>query len=181
VSRTVGRWSFPAVPDEGWSPATRARWDTARQVADAMTGAGGAVDRFGWQVESAGRIPGMGRCLALWALSPVAGVGVVHLLTPTVGLVGACYTAVGVGAAGVLTGAVITLRADTAHRPPETCPAPGGRDDADDPEDIDDGEGSGDAGETARPPAPVPVSGPAPVVVAVEAAVSGPRRAGGAW
>ena len=174
-----GRWSFPAVPEASWTPSTRARWQSARQVADAMSAAGGAVDRYGWQVETAGRIPGMRACLTLWAFSPVVAVGAVHLLTPVVGLMWACYTAAGVGAAGILTGVLITVRADTAHRPPQ----PGGRDDLDDRQDDADGEDYADQGETAWPPAPVPVpTVPAPVLAAAETAMPGPRRAaGGAW
>lgn len=116
---TIGRVAFPATPDETWTPDVRARWETAREIADAMTAAGGALDRYGWHVESAGRIPGMRRCLGLWVLAPFAGVGTVHLLSPLLGLMWACYAAIAVGAAAVLLGAQITLRADKANHPPK--------------------------------------------------------------
>jgi len=115
--RTVGQVGFPTSPDPAWSPVTRDRWDTARGIADAMTAAGGVVDRYGWHLERE-PIPGMGRCLALWAVAFVGAVPSVFLLAPWLGLHAAMYATVAVGVVLLVVGGLLALRADTANHSP---------------------------------------------------------------
>lgn len=77
----------------------------------------------GWQVQRA-HVPGSRRMLAIWAFSLVGAPVLVPRLAGLVGLRVAMLLAVLVGAAGLVAGVAVYLRASTSFTVPDPRPWP---------------------------------------------------------